>query len=104
MGIDEASSIAHLATSSQSSPWCAAYRSRHQRSPGPVDTNPLPTRAKSAAMARLLRGLTISAVPVNDGSQAKVFPQGSAFVLGTKQTSTLQFGNNHVDEILATTG
>ena len=104
MGIDRPPSIAHLATSSLSSPWRCRSSLRHQRSPGPVDTNPLPTRAKSGATARLLRGLTISAVAVDHGSQAKVFPQGPAFVLGTKQPSTLQFGNNHLDEILATTG
>jgi hypothetical protein len=46
----------------------------------------------------------ISAVAVFHGSQAKVFPHGSAFVIGTKQPSALQFGNNHLDEILATTG
>jgi len=82
----------------------AAHRSQHQRSPGPVDTNSLPARAKSGATARLLSGLTISAVPVHRGSQAKVFPQGPAFVLCAKQTSTLQFGNHHLDEILAATG
>ena len=51
-----------------------------------------------------LRGSTISAVAVYHGSQAKVFPQSLAFVIGTKQPWALQFGNNHLDEILATTG
>jgi hypothetical protein len=51
-----------------------------------------------------LRGPTISAVAVYHGSQAKVFPQGSTFVIDTKQPSALLFGNNHLDEILATSG
>ena len=76
---------------------CDVKASRHK----------LSARATSAAGSiprSLLRGPTISAVAVYHGSQAKVFPQGPAFVIGTKQPSALQFGNNHLDEILATTG
>ena len=51
----------------------------------------------------LLRGLRISVVAVCRWSQAKVFPQGPPFVSLPKQPSTLQFGNNHLDEILSTT-
>jgi hypothetical protein len=52
-----------------------------------VNTNPPSTRAKSAAcgVPRLLRGLTILAVAVYRGSQAKVFPQGRGLGKGRGQ-------------------
>jgi hypothetical protein len=104
MGIDRPPSIAHLATTSLSSPWRCRSSLQTSAKPRPRGHKSAAERAKSAATARLLRCLTISAIPVHRRSQAKVFPPGPTFVLDTKQTSTLQFGNNHVDEILATTG
>src|SRR5262245_15107183 len=53
---------------------------------------------------RLLGGPAIPTVAACHGSQAEVFPQGPAFVLAAKQPAALQFGNDHVDEILSPAG
>jgi hypothetical protein len=55
-------------------------------------------------MRASLRGPVIPTVAIYHRSQAKIFPQGAAFILGAKQPAAPQFGNYHVDEILAAAG
>ena len=48
----------------------------------------------------LLRGTAVLVAAARHGPQAEVLPQGPAFVLGAKQPAALQFGDDHVDEVL----
>src|SRR6188472_3127614 len=51
-----------------------------------------------------IRSPAIPAVAAFHGSQAEVLPQGAAYVLGPEQATALQFGNDHLDEVLAAAG
>jgi hypothetical protein len=55
-------------------------------------------------MRASLRGPAIPAVAIDHRWQAKIFPQGATFILSAKQPAAPQFGNHHVNEILAAAG
>ena len=85
------------------------YLPRPQRLIVPASTVPAIRRAghrlsvhrQAVWPAPLPLGPTIPTVAVDRWTQPEVFAQSSTLVLNPKQSASPQFGNHHLDEILA---